>query len=65
MWIFPGWFHPSWWNVSDAECTAEEMGSALEHSFAVIANDEVKGNQSRIIVSNKVNVMFNDPLVSY
>jgi len=30
------------------------MGIALEHSFALKANDEVKGDQSRVLVSNKV-----------
>ena len=57
VWLFPGWFHPSWWNVSNAECTAEEMGTALEHSLVLIANGEVTGNKSRVIVSNKVGTM--------
>ncbi|XP_065892681.1 gamma-aminobutyric acid type B receptor subunit 2-like isoform X2 [Dysidea avara] len=64
VWMFPGWFHPSWWNVSDAECTAKEMGSSLDHSLVLVANSEVKSNQSRIIVSNKTVAQYEEELAN-
>ena len=57
MWIFPGWFQPDWWNVSNANCSAEEMRDALEHSLGVQDNSVLTSDASRILVSNKVRLM--------
>ncbi|XP_065892670.1 gamma-aminobutyric acid type B receptor subunit 2-like isoform X2 [Dysidea avara] len=62
VWLFPGWFHPSWWNVNDDECTAKEMGSSLDHSLVLVANSEVKSNLSRIIVSKKTMAQYEEEL---
>ena len=54
VWLLPGWFQPNWWNVSNVDCTADEMGSALEHSLAYGVDSIVTKNLSREIVSQKV-----------
>jgi len=54
VWLLPGWYPPGWWNVSDADCSADEMRSALEHSFTFKLNDVVANNLSRTLVSEKV-----------
>ena len=59
VWLFPTWLHPNWWNVSDADCGAKEMGSALEHSLRFTGIDEMTSNASRVLASNKVRY-FND-----
>ena len=39
VWLLPGWYRPGWWNdVSDVECTAEEMKNGLEHSLTYASN---------------------------
>jgi len=57
VWIFPGWFQPDWWNVSYADCSAEEMRDALEHSLGILDNSVLASNASRMLVSNKVRLM--------
>ena len=55
MWIFPGWFfQPDWWNVSYADCSAEVMRDALEHSLGFLDNSVLTSDPSRMLVSNKV-----------
>ena len=57
VWIFPGYFQPDWWNVTNADCSAEEMRDALEHSLGALDNSEITSNASRMLVSNKVRLM--------
>ncbi|XP_065916335.1 gamma-aminobutyric acid type B receptor subunit 2-like [Dysidea avara] len=64
VWIFPGWFQPNWWNVSDADCTAEEMKTALEHSLAYGVNSIFTSNLSRIITSQKNVSQFQSDLAT-
>lgn len=62
VWFFPGWFRANWWAAVDGtDCTAEEMGEALEHSLGALGNSVFDIDLSRILVSNKVlmiNYMF-------
>ena len=57
MWLFPGYFQSDWWNVTDSDCSAEEMRNALEHSLAILDNSELTSDASRMLVSNKVRFM--------
>ena len=59
VWLFPGWYVPGWWNVSDGECTATEMRNGLEHSLTYGSNSVVTTNPSRVIVSGKVTYKVN------
>ena len=56
--MFPGWFEPQWWtNVKDILCTSDEMKSALDYSLGFRGNDELKDDNSRMLISEKVNFM--------
>ena len=67
VWVLPGWYRTGWWNVSNIDCTAEEMKNALEHSLTNSANPLISTNMSRVIESGKVEVVSNDiwPLLLY
>ena len=54
VWLLPGWYGPDWWNISDADCTAEEMKNSLEYSLTNSANSLIGTDLSRMIVSDKV-----------
>ena len=54
VWMLPGWYQLNWWNVSNTDCTAEEMKTGLEHSFIYSLNHVVTNNLSRVILSEKV-----------
>jgi len=44
----------SWWNVSNAVCTAEEMRNGLEHFLVYTSNSILDTNLSRVIMPGKV-----------
>ncbi|XP_065916307.1 gamma-aminobutyric acid type B receptor subunit 2-like isoform X2 [Dysidea avara] len=64
VWLFPGYFQPDWWNVTDSDCSAEEMRNALEHSLAILDNSELTSDASRMLVSNKNVSQFQKDLQS-
>ena len=55
VWMLPGWYEDNWWAAVDGtDCTAEEMGKALEHSVGARGNGKLDHDLSRVLVSNKV-----------
>lgn len=58
VWLLPGWYGSNWWNVTNADCTAEEMKSGLEHTLTNSANPLIGANLSRVVESGKVKVIF-------
>ena len=58
VWLLPGWYPPNWWNVSNAECNAEEMKISLEHSLLYNLNHIITNNLSRVIISGKVFIII-------
>jgi len=53
VWIFPVWLYDDWWNVDDADCSAEEMKIGLEHSLGSRVSSLYTMKPSRVLVSNK------------
>ena len=65
MWLFPSWVRSNWWNVSDTDCGADEMRTALEHSLRFTEIDEMTSNASRVLVSGKVIIIMDACEISY
>ena len=59
VWVLPGWYRPGWWNVSDINCTAEEMKNGLEHSLSIAVDSVIANDLSRMTVSGKVAINHN------
>ena len=57
VWFLPNWLPDNWWITEDStDCTAEEMGRALEHSLGGSGNNVQDDDPSRVLASNKVDL---------